>query len=253
MLLLGACDEQITLTQTAQDPNDNCTPFRQQISDARRTEIQKQTQNAVAGAVVGGILGALVAGGDSQQRARGALIGAAAGGLAGYSATYYNQKKQRSSDAAALLRSVNADASRESALVSRTGKAANSLRSCRISQLAALESRVKRQQVSKSQAKAELRQIRAKVSGDNRIISAAFNGIGQRVDAYVDATAAETGVNRAIVANQRAAQNARDRRARAATPNVARVSTQSSQIRAADKRASDAVDRKLNSLEILLG
>lgn len=253
---LVACDEAIVLSAADQDPTDRCVPFRQSIAAARETEINQQAQGAVAGAIFGAMLGA-AAGGSTDDRQRNMLLGAAAGGLAGFSATYYRQVAQRSRDATSLLRNVNADARIERALVTRTGQAAQSLRSCRVQQLQQLEAAVRGGSLSASDARARLRVVRSQIATDNRIVSAAFNGIGNRVDAYVDATATAAGVNRAILTNEARAQNAAQARsaqsARAATGNVSAVSRDARNLQTADARQRQVVENRLDALEALLG
>lgn len=251
---LAACDEAIVLSAADQDPTDRCVQFRQSIAAARQTEINQQAQGAVAGAIFGAILGAAAGGGDDRQRNM--LLGAAAGGLVGFSATYYNQVAQRSRDANALLQNVNADARAERALVTRTGQAAQSLRSCRVQQLQELEAAVRGGRISAADARGRLGAVRNQIATDNRIVSAAFNGIGNRVDAYVDATATAAGVNRAILTNEARAQNAAQARAaqnaRAATGNVSAVSRDAQNLQANDARQRQVIDNRLDALEALL-
>jgi outer membrane lipoprotein SlyB len=251
---LAACDEAIVLSAADQDPTDRCVQFRQSIAAARQTEINQQAQGAVAGAFFGAILGAAAGGGDDRQRNM--LLGAAAGGLAGFSATYYNQVAQRSRDANALLQNVNADARVERALVTRTGQAAQSLRSCRVQQLQELEAAVRGGRISAADARGRLGAVRNQIATDNRIVSAAFNGIGDRVDAYVDATATAAGVNRAILTNEARAQNAAQARAaqnaRAATGNVSAVSRDAQNLQTNDARQRQVIDNRLDALEALL-
>ena len=240
-MAVAGCDEAINLTPGAVDKADICSPFRQQIADARKSDLQQQANAAVAGALIGAVLGAAVAG--SGNRAQGALLGATIGGLAGYSDVYYKQVAKRSRDASSLLGNVNSDAGKERALVTQTGRATASLRSCRSRQLSSLRSRVRGGKVTKSAAKAELRQIRGWAAQDNRLVSAAFNGIGQRVDAYVDVT---NGVAR--TQSSISAAGARKR-----TPNVSRVkSERTAQINSA-KRSEERVNSEIKALEVLLG
>ena len=97
--------------------------------------------------------------------------------------------------------------------MTQTGRAAVALQKCRRAQLASLRSRVKSGKTEKATARNELRAIKSWVDQDNRIVSAAFNGIGKRVDAYVDVTNATAKTQRSISTSS----------ARARTPNVARA------------------------------
>jgi hypothetical protein len=98
-------------------------------------------------------------------------------------------------------------------------------------------------QVGPSAARAELRTIRARVADDNRIVSATFDGIGQRVTAYVDTTNAVTRADQAISAS----------RARSVTPNVSQVRTQTQVATRGDAAARAQVDADIEALQVLLG
>lgn len=254
-MALQGCTEGMTLTADANDPSDVCNGFRQTIVAAQRTQIDEQVAGAVAGAAIGALLGAAVAsGGTVRERQQGALIGAVGGGLSGLAATYYSQKAQSAADANALLRSVDADAANERALVTQTGRAAQALRGCRNDQLAALEGQVRSGAIAPDVARAELGVIRGKVAQDNQIISAAFNGIGNRVDAYVDASAAAAGVDRAAIAAARPpVATAQVTRARSFTPSVAAVVQDRNSAIAVDAEAETRVNNRIEALSILVG
>ena len=237
LLLLQGCTETITLAPGAVSADDSCSRFRATIAEARRSDIQQQQQAAAVGAIFGAVLGAAVAG--ENNRAQGALIGAAAFGLAGYSSVYYRQKQQLASDNRALLRSVNSDAAAESRLVTRTGQAAASLRSCRSGQIAALSRDVRAGRVNRTQGRAQLNNLRARVRADNQIISAAFNGIGQRVEAYVDVTNAVARADRSLSASS--------------APSVANVSASTRNRVNSDAAARARIDRDIEALSVLLG
>ncbi|NPD15996.1 glycine zipper 2TM domain-containing protein [Xinfangfangia sp. D13-10-4-6] len=246
--VLAGCDEQIVLAPGAVDANDSCGKYVTTIAEARQTDINKQAQNAAAGAVFGALLGAAVS--SSDDRLKGALAGAAVGGLAGFSATYYNQKRANAQDARALLSSVNQDASKEQVLVTRTGAAVAELRRCRNGQAAQLASGIKSGKVDKANGRKQLAVLKKRIATDNKVISASFNGIGQRVDSYVDATAATASVTRAQVL---AASNASARNARAATPAVSKVTTSTKNMTAQDAKAAKALESSISSIEKLLG
>ncbi|MWB77049.1 glycine zipper 2TM domain-containing protein [Pseudooceanicola sp. 216_PA32_1] len=240
-LSLAGCDEQITLAPGAVNAADTCSKFRADVEASRRSDLQKQANAAIAGALIGAVLGAAVAGSDN--RAQGALIGASLGGLAGYSEVYYKQVAQRSADANSLLGNVNADAGKERALLTRTGTAAKNLRNCRSSQLASLRSRAVSGKVTKTAARSELNQIKVWVAQDNRLISAAFNGVGQRLDAFVDVTGSVA----------RTQQGINSAGARAKTPNVARLSSERSQQITVSTRSESKVNAEIEALQVLLG
>lgn len=248
LVLAAGCTEQIVLAPGAVDANDACGKYLTGISEARQTEINKQAQNAMAGAVFGAILGAAVSSGD--DRLQGALTGAAIGGLTGFSATYYQQKQANARDAATLLASVNQDATREQALVTKTGANVAELRRCRAGQTAQLAAGIKSGKIDKATGRKELAVLKKRIATDNKVISATFNGIGERVDSYVDATAATAAVSRAQVL---AASTASARSARAATPAVTKVTTSTKSMAAQDAKAQAGLEASLTSIEKLLG
>ena len=254
-MALQGCGETIALTDEGNDPSDTCNSFRQTIVAAKRTQIDDQIAGAVAGAVFGAIIGAAAANdGTNRERRQAAALGALGGGLTGLAATYYSQKAQNAADANALLRSVNADAASERQLVTQTGRAAQGLRQCRDAQLTTLERQVRSGAIQPAQARAQLDQIRRKVAGDNQIISASFNGIGNRVDAYVDASAAAAGVNRAAIAASRPPSGAANvTRARSSTTSVAAVVQDQNRAISEDQQAQARVNNRIEALEILVG
>lgn len=247
-LALAGCDEQVVLNEAARDTSDSCNMYHSAISQARKTDINEQANNAAAGAVMGAILGAALSGKD--DRARGALIGATAGGLAGYSATYYRQKSANAADARALLASVNTDARTEATLISRTGKSVADLRNCRSAQVNALSQNVRAGKIGKDAAKTELTVLKRRIATDNKIISASFNGIGERVDGYIDASAAGAQVNRA---SYLAARDQAARRARSATPSVTSANTALSTQKTSDDRLRANLEANVQAVEKLLG
>ena len=240
-MTLSGCDNSIALGPRAADKNDPCVQYREVIVAARKTDIQQQQDAAVAGAIFGAILGAAVSSRD--DRAQGMLTGAAIGGLAGLSATYYNQKAERAADSRALLASVNGDAQNEGTLVTKTGQAAKSLRSCRRGQVAAVTKSVRSGSVDAATARAQLTNIKSRINTDNKLITAAFNGITERVNAYTDATKTVASADSAISASS----------ARSATPNVTRVSAQRTQTVNADTREKQRLQSEVEALEVLLG
>lgn len=244
-MLLQGCDESLQMTAAAQDPGDACAVYHEKITAARQTDMEAQAQAAIAGALIGAVLGAAMAGGDSNDRARGAMIGAMGGGLAGFSGAYYQQKAQRAADASALLQSVNTDAGGERALITRTGQSVAALRQCRAAQVADLTSRVKKGKTDAAQARTELAYIKRRVQVDNGLVSAAFNGIGKRVNAYVDVTAQAAQADRAMVAQGRAATRT--------SSNVAGAVRDQSSRASADAQATSRIDNQIRALEALLG
>ena len=252
-MALSGCDEQIVLTDAAVTADDSCSRYRATIAQARQTDIQQQAAGAAAGALIGAVLGAAIAGSQGQDRTRGALIGAGLGGLTGLSATYYQQLRERAADQATLLATVNSDARRELGLITQTGQATQALRSCRQQQVANLAARVRSGATTAEAGRAELAQLRARLSADNQVVSASFNGIGQRVDAYVDATSQATQVQSAIIRAERPPAPQAAQRVRASVPNVTRAATQSTAIVAQDQQSVARIEQEIDALEVLLG
>lgn len=244
-LSLQGCAESIAIEPSSRDAADSCAPNYDQITAARSTEINKQMNNAMAGAMIGAVLGAAVAG--DGNRSRGALMGATAGGLAGYSATYLNQKQQQNADARTLLASINADAATDEGLITQAGRATSALRDCRKRQTADLTARIRSGETSPAAGRTELAALKKRVANDNRVVSASFNGINQRVDAYVDASAAVAEVDRA------AYLAGRNPAARAATPKVAQVSNSFVAQRGVDDAVRAQIEADVQAIEQLLG
>lgn len=244
-MALQGCMQNMAIDPATRDASDTCGAYYDTITAARATELNKQINNAMAGAVIGAILGAAVAG--NGNRAQGAAMGAAAGGLAGYAGTYLAQKRSNAKDQQALLASINGDAKTETALVTQTGKAVVSLRQCRTKQVADLTRRIRSGKVDKTIARTELASLKKRIANDNKVVSASFNGIGQRVDTYVDATAAAAEVDRATYLAGRSAA------ARAATPSVSGVSSTYTAQKAADQKVRASLEADVAAVEKLLG
>lgn len=247
---LAGCNEAIIVAPGTIDQSDPCAMFQQAIIDERDAENQLVLQNTVAGVVGGAVLGAIIAGPDN--RTEGAILGGLLGGAAAGGTTAQQQKEKREKDAA-VLREVNAKAGTAVTLYSKTGAAAAKLRNCRLRQLNALESNVRNQRISTGDARSQLTVQKRRANVDNRIISAAFNGIGNRVDDFVSAGASAGGVQRSIVSREAAARTAQDRRARQATPNVARAQTAKASVVNADVQRQQQINRKFEAIDVLLG
>ncbi len=249
ILALSACDESLVLAPGAIDANDSCAQFQQGIVTARQEANTLRVQNVVAGAAAGAIVGALVAG--PEDRERGAILGAFLGGAAAGVATEQQQTSQRAADAA-VLRDVNAKAGSANQLLTKAGRSAASLRNCRQTQIRDLERSVRGNRISTSGARAQLEVLKRRANADNQIISASFNGIGNRVDSFVQTGSQASGVEAAVLTREAAARTDAQRSARAATPNVARVQTNQAQLASADMRERQRIDRSLNAIDVLL-
>ena len=198
-LMLTACDEAITMAPGSIDKTDNCSRFQQALVDARKQENQLRLQNIAGGAIAGAILGAMVS--SPEDREKGAILGAVLGGAVAGTATAQDQRRKREADAK-ILREINTKAGTATRLYTKAGASAASLRNCRLNQLNALERSVRRKTVSVSTARSQLAVLKRRAATDNRIISATFNGIGNRVEDFVNSGAKTGGVERSIVTRQ---------------------------------------------------
>ena len=250
MLALTACDEAIVVAPGAIETSDSCARFQQEIVAAREAENNLRVENAALGAVVGGIAGAIVAGDD--RRAEGAVIGALLGGVIGAETTAARQTQQRQVDAD-LLRDINAKAGSAQQLLTQAGRSAANLRNCRLGQVTALERSVRNGSVSVSTARSQLRSLQQRTNVDNQIISASFNGIGNRVDSFVNTGAQVHGVESAILTRQKAAQTSTAQQVRSATPNVPVALSTKSQVETTDARQQAQIESELKGIEVLLG
>lgn len=247
-VVLAGCD----VVAVQNDPTDQCNDVRQKIAAARNTEINERVENGAGAALAAGLLTA-INGGSADEVRRNVLIS----GLSGFALTYFNQKRQQNRDNNALLASVNRDASNERRLVSQTGKRAQDLRTCRQNQIAALSREARRGEINAATARSRLNVLKQRIAADNRLISSAFGGIDQRVDAYISATAASAQVDRSLItrerqvnasaAQRRAAANARNR-----TPQVTSAAQETNRQKTNDTRRAAAVDRDIRALEALL-
>lgn len=246
---LSACDESLVLTPGAIDSADNCGRFQQAIVNAREEANTLRVQNIAAGALAGALIGAALAGDGNREQ--GAIIGALLGGATAGAATANRQQTQRDADAQ-VLRDVNTKAGSANKLLTDAGRSAASLRSCRLDQISALEGRVKSDRVTRSAARAELQVLQRRASADNQIISASFNGIGNRVDDFVSIGARSSGVESAIIRREAAARTAEQRAAQSATPNVSRAKATQTQVVQADLRQQASIERRLSAIDVLL-
>jgi len=250
MIVLSACNEAMLLAPGGIDPNDSCSRFQQAIVDARAKENQLRVQNVALGALTGAAIGATLAGGDNRQG--GALAGLVIGGILADAGTVQNQQNQRNVDAA-LLKDINSKAGTATRLLTDGGKAASSLRNCRLGQIKSLERSVRNKAISTDSARAQLIALQRRAAVDNRVISNFFNGVGNKVDTFVSTGARANGVEQAILTRQKPAQTSAARQVRSSTPNVPRAIAAKNRVQTADERQRRTVDRGLESIEVLLG
>lgn len=221
-LLLQGCAGQSTasLSRSYDDPSDVCVAERRPIIELRSTEEQDRLRQAIAGAVVGGILAGGIAaatGNDNWLLIGG--IGAGVGLLAGYTRAYLDQKAETAQTREELLASVDGDAQAERARLSQTARSVQDLRDCRRDQIAKLRTDIRDGILTGDAAREAALDLQSRARGDNRLISEVLGGADQRVDAYVDTTAAVSEVDAELLAAER-----RDKEARQARRKVGKTS-----------------------------
>lgn len=249
ILALSACDESLMLMPGAIDPNDSCSQFQQGIITAREEANALRVQNAVAGALVGAFAGALLS--KPEDRERNMILGALVGGAAAGIATEQQQSQQREADAE-LLRDINAKAGTANALLTSAGRNAASLRNCRQGQIRQLERDVRASRVTTQEARAQLSVLQRRANADNQIISASFNGIGNRVDSFVQTASQSSGVEAAVIRREAAARTSAERATRSAVPNVATARSTQERLASNDTRQRERIERSLTAIDVLL-
>ncbi len=237
LMTLQGCAQQVPISLAALNEEDECSVFRADIAEARRADWQEQATAAAIGAGLGALAGALIGG------TRGAMIGLAGGALVGLGGSYLTIRSRNAADNEALLASVNADAGAEVELVTKAGRAAESLRRCRIDQLEALRTAVRDGAMDGEAARSELNLIQRRTEQENSVISAAFNGVDERVTAYVEATAEVARVDEAIS----------EQEARRRTANVERASQTRTATLERDAAAAERIELLSAEIDALLG
>ena len=147
LLLLSAC----ATTNAGGEP---LTPAQQQLRSQNERFNGTIATGAVVGAIALGILGALLAGprNRGEGAALGALAGAAVGGAAG---TYIAARNERYATREQAANARIAAANREAAELERTALAAEQVAKENRERLAALQARVKAEQATAAQLRAQ--------------------------------------------------------------------------------------------------
>ncbi|MEM9139614.1 MAG: hypothetical protein AAGB15_07250, partial [Pseudomonadota bacterium] len=167
-MLLQACSVAQSSLAGYDDPTDACNIHRKPIIESRSTEEQERIESALIGAAAAGLVTGLVGVATGSENAlAAALIAAAAGGLAGYSLQYLKQKSEKAADQDALLRSIDADAKNEAALVTNIGRSTAALQDCREGELQQLRADFKAKTVTREAARTRLAAIEGRIATDN--------------------------------------------------------------------------------------
>ncbi|WP_118135813.1 hypothetical protein [Oceanicella sp. SM1341] len=238
------------------DPDDVCVAWRRPLIEQQSTEEQDRLKSAAGGAVAAGLLTSAIAAatGDDKWWQKGAYA-AAAGALAGYSLAYFRQKEERASSREQLLGSVDSDARAERARLSGTAAAVQALRDCRRREGATLTRNIETRVIDAAQAPGYIDGFARAVADDNRLISTVLDGADERVTAYVDATAAGSDMEAALLENERRDAAARAAKARVQTtsPNVIAASKDVETLRTEDAAAEAELDQQVEAMRILVG
>lgn len=145
-------------------------------------------EDILQGAAIGAVSGALI-GGLATGRWQGALIGAAVGGAGGAAVGYYAAVQRQQRDQAGVNQQIANDLQRENASLDRTQIAFDQLMDCRLRGVQAIREQVRRGQLDRNTATAQLGEIRRRVTGDLQLANLIGGRITQRgtqFDAAID-------------------------------------------------------------------
>jgi len=180
------------------DSNDVCSRHRQPMVEAQERFNQTIAVGAVSGAALGALTGALITGDWG-----GAVAGAVAGGLTGAAAGYMKAKQDQYGNRQAILASINRDVRDSRGYMTRIGASIRRLNTCRANEVADLRRRIQTGQVSKDQARAELRVLRSRIADDRKLVNAVMGDVDEANGAYADALAKTQGVERDLLVSRR--------------------------------------------------
>lgn len=146
---------------------------------------QSVVTGAAAGAVAGGLLGAL-AGGDDHT-GRNALIGAAVGAVAGGVGSYYMEKQRQIAEDNARFASYGSDFNNASGELDRNIASAKQAQSCYQQEYKKLLQTKRGGRMSDSEGRARLSEIVSGLDETNRLMTAVDGRIGENLDTYTRA------------------------------------------------------------------
>ena len=183
---LAGCDEATLASMTSAAPsassvafNDNCAKLRQPFVQIRQQRDKVIGKNVAAGAVIGAI-GALVLGGDAEDAVKGAIVG----GLAGAAAAYAKNAASRGATEDSIARFANSDARAEATQNDRLVRTIVDMNACRINQADKVVARATRKEITPETARILLKRIKAETRNDNRAIQRVA-GYQRSYNAYV--------------------------------------------------------------------
>jgi hypothetical protein len=140
------------------DASDPCGQQRADFSQSKTYFTDQIVAGATTGGVLGAVGGALIGGasGGSRGALIGALAGGAAGAVAGGASAYYSTMADRYADQATLARSINNDLDREAAQMDHVNAAFARLRECRFTVAQQTKAAVRMGQMPRAAAVATL-------------------------------------------------------------------------------------------------
>ncbi len=145
-------------------------------------------EDILAGAAVGALSGALI-GGLATGRWQGALIGAAVGGAGGAAVGYYAAVQRQARDQQGVNAQIASDLAKENASLDRTQIAFDQLMDCRLRTAQDIREQVRRGQLDRNVATAQLAGVRQRVNGDLQLanlIGGRITNRGGQFDAAID-------------------------------------------------------------------
>lgn len=157
---------------------DGCAPLRKPFEQIRSERQKRFASNIAAGAAIGAIA-TLIAGGDPEE----ALAGAVVGGLAGAAAAYVKNAQARGANERNLQSFVNRDARNEAAQNDRLVNQLQRLNACRLDQLDKVRRDVRDKTLTEDQGRATVRAIQSAINVDRRTVNAVA-GTNKSYQAY---------------------------------------------------------------------
>ena len=145
-------------------------------------------EDILQGAAIGAVSGALI-GGLATGRWQGALIGAAVGGAGGAAVGYYAAVQRQARDQQGVNAQVASDLAKENQSLDRTQIAWDQLFDCRLRTAQTIREQVRRGQLDRNVATAQLADIRQRVNGDiqlAQLINGRIVSRGTQFDAAID-------------------------------------------------------------------
>lgn len=140
---------------------------------------------ALAGAVLGGIAGALLSGGKNSGQ--GALIGALSGAAIGGGGAYAHEKAQQGAEDRAHLGAAARDLNRDLATLNRVEAAASAAQSCYNDEFKQLLAAKRAGRVNHNDGHYRLHEIVSGLTETNEMLMSVDSQFGQNVQAYQEA------------------------------------------------------------------